>query len=265
VKVAATLAIVLVALFVLGYLGLRVTPRPTPLAISGTDRGVVTPRTDLPAPVARYAEKVAAYGMPKVDTFAVTGVGVMRRGPLTMPLKWSVEHRPGTEFVRDMQVTWFGLPVVKGLDVWQHGVGRMVVAGKATVGPEMNQGANMAAWGEAGWAPAFFFTDERIRWEPIDDTHARLVFPFEGSEDSLVYTFDPKTGLPREASGMRYKAGATGKIGWTVRNLGWQELHGMLVPTEVDVKWADEEAPWATLSIVDMAINVPVPELDADR
>ena len=70
----------------------------------------MTLRTDLPAPVARYAEKMAAYGMPKVESFAAGGTGVMRRGPLTMPLRWRVEHHPGDEFVRDMQVTWFGIP-----------------------------------------------------------------------------------------------------------------------------------------------------------
>ncbi len=264
-KIAAVVVVALAAIALVAIAGLRVKPRPWALAGEPAVGAAQVPVPDgLPAPVARYAAKMSAYGMPKVTSFSAGGTGVMRRGPLSMPLRWRVEHHPGEEFVRDMQVTWFGIPVVTGLDVWQHGQGKMVIAGSATTGPEMDQGANMAAWGEAGWAPSFQLTDPRVRWEPIDDTHARMVFPFEQGKDSLVYTFDPETDLPTQAFGMRYKAGGSGKIGWTVRTLGWRGARGMLVPTRVDVKWADEGEPWASFEIEDLVLNVPTPRLDSE-
>ena len=155
-------------------------------------------------------------------------------------------------------------PVIKGLDVWQHGEGKMVIAGQRDHRSRDEPGSQHGRVGRGGWVPSFHFSDPRVRWEAIDDTHARLVFPFEGGEDSLVYTFDPKTDSSDRGLGMRYKAGAAGKIGWTVRTWAGRRSTACSSRREVDVKWADEKVPWATLDISYLAINVPVPKLDAE-
>ena len=45
-----------------------------------------------------------------------------------------------------------------------------------------------------------------MRWEPIDQTHARLIVPFEDTaEDEFTVTFDPETNLITRMETRRWK------------------------------------------------------------
>lgn len=253
----------LIVIVALAAVGLSVRPRPLPVEGESLDLGQATLATDLPAPVARFAAEVAAEGLPRIETAMISGDGVIRRGPVTIPMRFRGEYRPAKEYCRDMEMTWFGLPVVRGLDTWAGGVGKMTVMGETSVGPDMDQGANMAAFAEALWMPSVLLTDPRVRWEAVDATHARLVFPFKDGTDSMTYTFDAETGRPVGSTAMRFKAGEKEKTEWITRTLEWGTVGGRLTPVRVDARWGDEDRPWAEFVIREIALNVPVPALDA--
>jgi hypothetical protein len=264
-KALAIAAGAFLALVALAFVGLLVRPRTFVVTDVSKDHGSSRLTTDLPAPVARFAKEVAAEGLPRIDTAAITGSGVIRRGPMTIPMRFKGEYRPAREYRREMEMTWFGIPVVKGLDTWAVGKGRMEVMGKVWEGPDLDQGSNMASFAEALWMPSVLLTDARVRWEAIDDTHARCVFPFEDGTDSMTYTFDEETGRPVSATAMRYKAGEPHKTEWITRTLEWGTIDGRLTPVRVDARWGDEERPWAEFVIEHIALNAPVPGLDGMR
>lgn len=241
--------------------GLLVKPKPPAAPEGSRDLGRLPLRDGLPGPVARWAREVAAHGLPRIETAVVAGRGVIRRGPLRIPFRFRGEYVPAREYDRAIDLTWFGLPVARARDTFVHGRGTMSAFGRGRTGPDMDQGANMAAWAESLWLPPVLLTDRRARWEPVDDTHARLVFPFGEGEDSITYEFDAGTGRPRVGRAMRYKAGEDHRTEWVVRSLEWRTVRGMLVPVKSDVRWGDEGRPWATFEIDDLALNVPVPAL----
>jgi hypothetical protein len=220
---------------------------------------------DRPAPVARWYATVYPDGLPAYRSLAMRGTGVMRIGPVEMPFRHQAQIRPGEGFVRRMDLTWFDRAILHGLDTYADGTGRMVTPVGPESGSKIDQGANMASWLEALAAPGVLETHPGVRWEPVDDTHARLIIPLGGGSDELVVGFDPVTARPVTARAMRFRGEtATERSPWLVEMSGYRRVEGGLeVATKVDVTWVEMGKPWATFIYDGAWADVAVPEIDA--
>ena len=244
------------ALAGIAWAGLNVPPANLPLPDQMPDEaGVVAIPTDVPAPVQRYYTVALGDHAPRMDSLAVYGRARANFG-LWMPLRYRLVHAPGQAFERYMEVTWFGLPVLKAVDRYVDGKGMTGPMGREAKGPEIDQGANMILWAEAPLMPSLWISDERIRWEAIDDTSARLVFPFEEEEDELTVFFDPATGLITRMTALRYRDAESGKIPWHVDFLTWQTVEGIQVPERLAITWEDQGKPWSYWEIDHLFWNV---------
>lgn len=229
----------------LGWAGLQVPPSNLPPPTDEPqDFGTVEIPTDLPAPVRRYFQVTLGDQVPRIESLVVYGRGQANFG-LWLPLRYQLVHRPGYEFERYMEVTWFGLPVLKAIDRYVGGVGMTGPLGSAVTGPAIDQGANMILWAEAPLMPSLWIMDERIRWEAIDDTSARLIFPFADTEDDLTVRFDPESGLISRLTALRYRDEQSGKIPWHVDFLSWQTVNAAKLPAHIAVTWEDQGQPWS--------------------
>jgi hypothetical protein len=187
----------------------------------------------------------------------------MRRGFLRLPVTFWSEHRVGHSGLQLLAVTWFGIPVMRGRDIYMDGHGEMVIAGRRAAGPEIDQGENLFVWSELVLAPSILVTCPGVRWEPVDDTNARLVVPFGDDEDDIVFSFDPSTALLRRARAMRYKTPGSPKVGWQVEYLDWRQYTNGIFPSRLTVTWEDEQDPWFVLDVDGVAFNVPVTQLSS--
>jgi hypothetical protein len=61
--------------------------------------------------------------------------------------------------------------------------------------PKTDQAGNLGLWSETIWFPAFFLTDPRVSWLPIDNQTTILQVPFEASFERYVVRFNPDSGL----------------------------------------------------------------------
>ena len=126
---------------------------------------------------------------------------------------------------------------------------------------KFDQGQNLALWAEAAYTtPSVLVLDPRVRWEPIDNTSARLLVPFGDSEDSLRVEFDPETGLITQMSGMRYRDQEETKTPWRGEYSDWRAVRGIKVPHRVVGTWEDWEEPYVILEIEGAEYNVDVSE-----
>jgi hypothetical protein len=248
----------LVLLAGIGWGGLQVpAPEFPPPAQGSHDLGTVPLPPNLPPPVQRYFQVAFGEQIPQVESLMAWGRARANFG-LWMPLRFQLYHRPGRAFRRDMEVTWFGLPVLKALDQYVDGKGMTGPLGNLATGPEVDQGANLILWAEASFMPSLLVTDPRIRWEAIDETSARLIFPLGEGEDEMIFHFDPSSGLLTRTTAMRYRDAQHGKIPWSAGILDWQTVHGVQLPRRVAITWADQGRPWSYWDFEHVAWNVDI-------
>ena len=248
----------LVTLVGIGWLGFQVPPANFPRPPNDPRYfGTVALPSNLPTPVHRYLQTAFGENIPRVESMVAWGRAEANFG-LWMPLRYRLTHWPGHAFKREMEVTWFGYPVLRALDQYFDGKGMTGPVGNLATGPAVDQGANMILWAEAPLMPSLLVTDERIRWEAINDQSARLYFPFAGQEDSLTVYFDPESGLISQMAALRYRDVDSGKIPWRVDYEGWHEVDGSLVPTRVAVTWEDQGVPWSYWDFEGVVWNVDI-------
>lgn len=249
-----------VAVVAAALAGFLVKPGLFPMPASSRTAAVQTMPVpeDLPAPVDRWLRTEYPDGLPMHTNVYMRGTGVMRFGPVAVPFRHQVELVPGEGFVRRMDLTWYGMVIARGKDTYVDGRGFMKTPVGGFGGDKIDQGADVVNWLEALAVPAAVLGDRRVRWEPVDDTSARLVYPHGGGEDSFVLGFDPKSGLPSWAKAQRYKdADATAeKLEWTATMKDRKSFDGVHTATVVDATWEGASKPWATFRMTDVRSDI---------
>ena len=253
----------------LGFLGLLVKPSqfasPTKPESTEPVRLVSIP-DGLPAPVDRWYRAEFPQGLPVYDTVVMRGTGTMRIAGIALPFRHLVELRPGRGFYRKMDITWFDIAFLHGLDTFVDGTGVMNTPVGRVDGAKIDQGANVINWLELLAVPGVLAETPGVRWEPIDRTSARLVVPFEDAEDSIVVAFDPRTGDPVTARTDRYRgADSAEKTGWVATMTDRRRLPGGMgrLATRMDAKWDNDTKPWATFEYEAAWPNAATPGFDA--
>jgi hypothetical protein len=189
----------------------------------------------------------------------------MKREPLPwLPVTFWSEHRVGWSGRQRLAVTWYRIPLVRAVDDYIDGHGEMQIGPQRVSGPEIDQGENLFLWAELALLPSVLATRPGVRWEPVNETTARLRVPFGDGDDELVFAFDPDTGLIRECRAMRYRTPGQPKVGWHIEYRDWTRFDAGMFPKRITVRWEDHRRPWFVLDIDGVAVNVPVsPDLTA--
>ena len=255
-KIIVSIAGSLAALVAIGWLGLQIPSKVvTPVTEKAQTLGGVPIPEQLPAPVLRYLQAALGKHAPRIESAVFWGRAQANFG-LWVPMRFQLYHRVGYDFRRAMQITWFGLPVLKALDQYINGQGMTGLVGKADTGERVDQGSNMILFAEAPLYPSIFVTDARIRWVAIDDTSAQLFFPFGAAEDTMTVYFDPQTDLITKMTALRYFGANGEKEAWRVDFLSWQVMDGMIIPALSAITWEKQGKPWSYWEITGVTWNV---------
>ncbi len=242
---------------------MQIQPRPftQPALTQGEIKTIPLPE-GLPAPVERFYRAVYGDQIPVIESVVITGHGLMRPFGVWMPARFVIVHRAGYDYRHYFEVTFFGLPFLR--------INEGILGGKSFFespmgtyydDPNTNQAANLALWAEAGWFPAVWVTDPRVRWQAVDEHTAILFVPYEdgeesGSQESFVVRFNPETGLVDLMEAMRYKAkGDTSKVLWLTNET---QVEGQ--PKVSYATWLDQGQPWASFTLEEIQFNLDVSE-----
>ncbi len=222
-------------------------------------RSVALP-AGLPAPVERFYRTTMDDSVPVVTSAVVTGRGHLRIGPVRFPARWRFTHEAGQGYRHYIEATIFGRPLMRVNEHYLDGHARFQLPMGVTENePKLDMSANLALWGEAIFFPSIYLTDGRVRWEPIDATHARLIVPFGSDQDSFIVSFDPDSGLMKSIEALRWKevTSAT-KTLWRVNVGAWKQSSGILLPTEFSILWEGDTGPWYTATVEHIVYNADV-------
>lgn len=223
------------------------------------DLGSVDLPADLPEPVARYARTVFGESAPIIETTLITGRAELTLNGITFKGRYKFYHQAGSAYYHYIELTWFGLPVIKVNEQYVNGQAIMHLPGAWIENdPKTNMAANLGLWAEAIWLPSIWFTDQRVRWLPVDDTTAKLIVPGAAEEEVFTVTFDPVTGLNKEMKTLRYRESTDEKRHhWTNTAVECDEINGILVPVKAQTQW-DDDQPWAVWHVDEVFYNVDV-------
>ena len=257
-----TLALVLIALALavalVGWIGLQVTPDPLPAFPAATtlDRTIALPE-DLPAPVARFYRTIAGDSIPVIDSAVLTGPAELRFSGITFPGRYRFVHEAGRNYRHYIELTLFGQPLMKVNESYLDGNGRLELPfGTVENEPKVNQAANLGLW--AG------------RWPTVDlpltdraSVGRRSTAPpgwscLRGWRRRVHRPLRPDTGLLTRMEAMRYKDKDGEKVRWICEARAWGTFHGMTLPRVMSVTWEDEGTPWATFTVDDLVFNADV-------
>jgi hypothetical protein len=241
-KFMLILAGVLGLILLVGWLGLQIKPGPFPPFSNETHEMQTIPLPGgLPAPVerfyrARYGEKI-----PVIETAAISGRGILKLGGVPLPIRFRFVHEAGNNFRSDIDMTFFGLPVMHAYERYLDGRGRGVTPGGVDENEAwFDQSANIRMWAEAiDWFPSVLLTNPKVSWEPIDENTALLVVPFGESQDTLIVRFNPIDMSVTYIEAMKYKS-TDAKVLW---------INGI---------WLDDGRRWLTMNIEETLYNVDV-------
>lgn len=253
-----------VLLIFLLWLGLQIPPAPFPTFAqsSGNVETIALPQ-NLPAPVARFYQKMYGDKIPVIKSAVFTGRAEMRPfGPLMLPARFRFTHVTGQAYRHYIEVTLFGFPIMQVNERYVDQHARMETPAGIEEGENLDQGANLGLWSETVWIPAVYLTDPRVRWEAVDENTSILVVPFkDNAEEHYVVRFNPQTGLIEWMESMRYHgAASTEKVLWLNQSLEWETINGQLFNTRGAAIWMDDGKPWAIFEIEDIRLNVDVSE-----
>lgn len=236
----------LMAFMGLGWLGTKIQPAPfAPIPQPGEPLQTVALPTGLPAPVERFYRQLYGEQAPLIRSAVITGQGTMRIKPLfnmTLPARFRFTHEAGRNYRHYIEVTLFGLPVLKVNEYYVDGKERQELPwAVATDNPKLDQGGNLGMWAESiQWLPSILITDPNVRWEAVDKDTALLVVPFGADEERFVVRFDQVGGGVKYWEVMRYADGEGDKTLW------------------INGTWFDDGSPWFVVNDVDVVYNVDV-------
>lgn len=221
--------------------------------------------SSLPEPVERFVELVSWGQTPQISTLILeTDAWMWRPGLPRIPLAIRMSHRLGEAFVHRIRIGRGRLSIPFGMDAYIDGHGLMRVGPSTQVGPTFDEGALIAMWGEALVFPSAWLDRRDVSWEAVDAHTARLVVSGDRGDVPLTVAFDPRVGFPLSCEADRPK-GAGPRVRWIGRWSRWRPTRaGILAPSRMDVRWADEDRPWLELRVTSIEPNGRVEQDLAD-
>lgn len=245
------------------WLGLKVPPAPFPPPSDfGRDLGVVDLPEGLPEPAHKYFQSVAL--LPRVTSVFASGRGgfALGQGGLRIwaPMRWRAYVEPGRQFRWESELTWFGRPVVGGCDEIVAGVARSTQGWQTLAGEATHKAAHTALWlYTLAFAPSALFALPGVRWQPLDRTAARLIFPYRDDEWTFSLFFDPASGTLTRLTTHRFKPEIGAFRPYQVRFGERRSLGGTSLPSWLETAWVGVPSTRLTLEQVRYNVELPFP------
>jgi hypothetical protein len=242
--------------------GLRVQPAPLPAYTAAAAYPAETAPIPegLPAPVERFYRLTYPDGrLPVYRSAVISGRGTMRIMGIRFPARVRFVHNTGYDYRHYLEGTFYGFPIFKANEHFIDGHARLELpVGVTENDPAVDSAANQGLWAEMSVYPAAYLTDERVRWEAVDETTARLYVPWQEGEQVFTVHFDPQSGRILRMETLRNRDAKSGQILWTAGSLTIPGRGSLPARDLQTATWADEGTPWLVIENDEVVYNTDV-------
>lgn len=259
IRILMKIACALIVVIFFGWLGFQFQPKSFSVSseIIKTTEYQQLP-DNLPSQVYKHFRKVFEDKVPIVESSIVWGKAKMNISGIWAPARFIAYYIPEEGFYRYMEVTWYGIPVFKGYDLYTEEKAEFCMVGKVETGDKIVQGQNLALWGEAVWSPSFFITDNRLKWKEVDKDNVNLSIPYEDNYQNLTIDFNSESGLIKTIEAMRYRGQSEEKFLWRIDCLEWELFNNVLIPVKTSLTWEGDKGPWSYWIIEGIQYNTEI-------
>ena len=215
----------------------------------------------LPLPVQNYFAHVLKDGQPYISYARLRHNGRFKSKP---DGKWSAIHGEEYFTVEKPGFIWRG--TIKGIAAVDR-----YVAGKGSLsvyfwhflriangrGPKFSQGELLRWLGECVWFPTALLPNDHLRWEAIDDRHAKLIYHYHKSSVYYIVTFNDAHEIVQLET-QRYMGAKTMET-WIGKISNYKMIHHMMIPRTMRAIWklADHEFTYAAFTLTDIEYDQP--------
>ena len=202
----------------------------------------------LPPAVRRYLHYAIKEGQPNIRYAILKVKARFRHGP---DRPWfsvkAKEYISGMEpgFVWDARLwhhlLWWRTAKLSFLDGQGHG--HLKLFGAMTIreldGAETNQSMLFRFLSDLIWLPTGLLPTRTLRWNHIDDDTARAVIVDQGTRAEATFHMNKIGQIDRIITKSKFRDHRSGfeQTKFTLECKNYQEIDGIMVPTEVDFKW----------------------------
>lgn len=216
---------------------------------------------NLPEPVQRYFKYTLKEGQPYVSYVRLKHDGLFKTHPSKdweniRGEQYFTTEKPG--FIWKGSTTLF-----TACDSYIAQTGKLMVSLFSAFpilnagGEKTDQGELLRWLGESVWFPTNLLPAESLRWEPIDDASAKLVFTHSNLSVFYTVTFN-EMGEITELETKRYKDQGNLET-WVGKLSDYKEISGMRIPTRIEGIWRleKEESSYARFHLQRIEYNLP--------
>lgn len=203
-------------------------------------------RSELPVPVQKYFDLVLTQGNQSIMSVDLTHGGYFKTSEKSKWIKIK-----GKQFFRTDQpwFSWTGKTALfKAVDCFKDGKGKLTVKLLGLIpivkeeGKHVDQ-AELLRWlGESFWFPTNLLPSDKLTWDPIDHSSARLKYKFEDISVSYLVSFNERGEMTRLET-ERYRQKEEIKL-WVGKVSDYKIFDGFLVPTHIEASWMLEEGEY---------------------
>jgi len=195
----------------------------------------------LPGPVQRYFRYSLQENPPYISYVRLKHGGEFRTKPNQ---KWmSIK---GQEYftVQNPGFVWFGkVPLVSAKDIYYDGKGNLKVKLLSIIklvdakGKNFDQGELLRWLAETPWFPTALLPSENLKWEPINNNSAKVIFSDKSLTIDGVFHFNEQ-GQITQFNAKRFQDSSDDSLeNWTCYYRDYKEVNDMQIPFSAEVVW----------------------------
>lgn len=240
------------------------------LRTGGSERGkfLVQNVKSLPDPVRKYFRFALRDGQPLVSRVRITmnGVFKMKEADQWIPFEakqYLAAPEPSSLWLAKLRPLPYLWTEARDLFYQGRGTSENRLLSAMPISFDAGREADLSAMAryltEAPWFPTALLPSENLEWKPVDSRSAKAVLRYNGYTVSAIFTMNERGEIVKAVTNDRFRTvrGNREQTTWTAQYRDYQEVHGMMIPREMETEWSlqGRSFVYAKSSITDVTYN----------